>query len=111
MRTKAIFIIPTICALAVATVVPVAAVPFSTPITIEITPGTLSITAPTGPVDLGEWVNTVGGGTISEQLGQVQVLQVRVGRLVLLHRPSPQRLHQEGRRLQRITSVTVQARS
>ncbi len=50
---------------------------FATPATIEITGGALEITVPTGPVDLGTLANTVTGGTISGQLGVVQVNDAR----------------------------------
>jgi hypothetical protein len=50
---------------------------FATPATIEITGGSLEITVPTGTVDLGTLVNTVTGGTISGQLGVVQVNDAR----------------------------------
>jgi hypothetical protein len=76
MRTKAIFIMSTICALALVTVVPAAAIP-ETPVSVTLTGGTLSITVPTGSVNLGHRVNTVAEGTISGSLGEVQVLDAR----------------------------------
>ena len=48
-----------------------------TPATITITGGTLEISAPTASVNLGTLVNTVGGGTVSGQLGMVQVSDAR----------------------------------
>ena len=45
--------------------------------TITLTGGTLQISAPPGSVDLGSLVNTVGGGTISGPLGEVQVSDAR----------------------------------
>lgn len=66
----------TICALAVATAVPAAALP-ETPVSVTLTGGALSITVPTSSVDLGSWVNTVEAGTISGSLGEVQVLDAR----------------------------------
>lgn len=49
----------------------------ATTATITIEGGTLQISAPTGSVDLGSLVNTVGGGTISGSLGEVQVSDAR----------------------------------
>lgn len=76
MRTKAIFIASTICALAVATAIPVTAAD-NTPVTVTLTGGALSITVPTSSVNLGSRVNTVTEGTISGSLGEVQVLDAR----------------------------------
>ena len=76
MRTKAILIMSTICALTVATAVPVVAAE-DTPVSVTLTGGALSITVPTGSVDLGHRVNTVEEGTISGSLGEVQVLDAR----------------------------------
>jgi hypothetical protein len=45
--------------------------------TITVTGGGLGITVPTGPVSLGTRANSVGGGTISGSLGQVQVTDAR----------------------------------
>jgi hypothetical protein len=45
----------------------------ATTATFVITGGALAITVPTSPVSLGTRQNTVGGGTISGVLGQVQV--------------------------------------
>jgi hypothetical protein len=53
------------------------ALPGETPVTITVTGGTLSITAPTASTDLGSTANTVDGGTISGSLGEVQVLDAR----------------------------------
>jgi len=49
----------------------------ATTATITISGGVLEITAPTSAVDLGNLVNTVGGGTINGQLGVVQVSDAR----------------------------------
>lgn len=49
----------------------------ATPATITITGGALEISAPTTGVALGTLTNTVGGGTISGALGQVQVNDAR----------------------------------
>lgn len=55
------------------------AVPASaaTTATLTIEGGALEISAPTASVDLGTLVNTVGGGTISGALGEVQVNDAR----------------------------------
>lgn len=49
----------------------------TTTVTFEITGGVLEISVPAGPVDLGTLVDTVEGGTISAQLGEVQVSDAR----------------------------------
>jgi hypothetical protein len=49
----------------------------STPTTITVTGGALSITVPTNAGNLGSRANTVGGGTISGSLGVVQVSDAR----------------------------------
>lgn len=49
----------------------------ATTATITVEGGTLQISAPTGSVDLGSLANTVGGGTISGSLGEVQVSDAR----------------------------------
>lgn len=48
-----------------------------TPATVTVTGGALSITVPIDAGSLGSRVNTVGGGTISGSLGQVQVNDAR----------------------------------
>jgi hypothetical protein len=48
-----------------------------TPATITITGGALEISAPTDSASLGTIVNTVGGGTVSGQLGIVRVSDAR----------------------------------
>jgi hypothetical protein len=50
-----------------------------TPASLTILAGSLSITVPTGPVNLGSRANTVSSGTISGPLGQVQVNDARSG--------------------------------
>src|SRR5688572_2300106 len=45
--------------------------------TVTVTGGALSITVPVDAGSLGSRVNTVGGGTISGSLGQVQVNDAR----------------------------------
>ncbi len=51
--------------------------PVITPATLEVTGGFLTLSAPTSAVSLGSRVNTVGGGTVSGALGQVQVSDAR----------------------------------
>ena len=63
------------CLLALSIAAPASAAP--TPVTITITGGSLEITVPAGPVVLGTIVNTVDGGTVSGQLGVVQVSDAR----------------------------------
>jgi hypothetical protein len=48
-----------------------------TPATVTVLGGSLSITVPTGLVDLGSKANAVGGMSISGDLGQVQVTDAR----------------------------------
>ena len=48
-----------------------------TPATVTVTGGALSITVPSANANLGSRANTVGGGTISGPLGQVQVSDAR----------------------------------
>jgi hypothetical protein len=45
--------------------------------TITIEGGSLGITVPTGTVDLGTFVNTVGGGSVTGELGVVTVSDAR----------------------------------
>jgi hypothetical protein len=54
-----------------------AATTAATPVTLAVTGGVLSITAPSASVSLGTRTNTVGGGTISGALGPVQVTDAR----------------------------------
>lgn len=49
----------------------------ATPASVTVTGGSLSITVPGNAGSLGTRGNTVGGGTISGPLGQVQVLDAR----------------------------------
>lgn len=67
----------TICALAVATAIPAAAVGEDSTISVTLTGGSLSITVPTDSVSLGSRANTVESGTIEGSLGTVQVLDAR----------------------------------
>lgn len=62
-------------ALALGLALPAAAAP--TTATVEITGGSLSISAPTDAGSLGTTANTVQGTTISGELGQVQVNDAR----------------------------------
>jgi hypothetical protein len=55
---------------------PASALPGDTGVTLTITGGSLSVTVP-ATAGLGSWTNVVGGGTISGQLGQVQVTDAR----------------------------------
>jgi hypothetical protein len=54
-----------------------AATTVTTPVTLTVTGGVLGITAATATVGLGTRADTVGGGTISASLGQVQVTDAR----------------------------------
>jgi hypothetical protein len=56
---------------------PAAADTGTTPATITITGGALSISVPSSTANLGTRANTVGGGTISGPLGEVQVSDAR----------------------------------
>ena len=56
---------------------PALAAPGETTATVTVTGGALSITVPTTAGSLGSRVNTVGAGTISGPLGQVQVDDAR----------------------------------
>jgi len=49
----------------------------TTDVKLEITGGALSISVPAGEVDFGTIIDTVEGGTISAQLGEVQVSDAR----------------------------------
>jgi hypothetical protein len=51
--------------------------PGATGATITVTGGTLAISVPAATVNLGTRADTVGGGTISGQLGEVQVTDAR----------------------------------
>jgi hypothetical protein len=62
------------CLLALSIAAPASA---QTPVTLTITGGALQITVPVAPVVLGTIVNTVDGGTVSGQLGVVQVSDAR----------------------------------
>jgi hypothetical protein len=48
----------------------------ATGVTLTVVGGSLSISVPAS-ADLGTWTNTVSGGTVSAELGQVQVLDSR----------------------------------
>lgn len=49
----------------------------ATPATVTLSGGALSITVPSANANLGSRANTVGGGTISGSLGEVQVSDAR----------------------------------
>jgi hypothetical protein len=61
--------------LSLSAIPPAAADP--TPATLTVTGGGLSISVPSATANLGSLANTVGGGTITGQLGQVQVNDAR----------------------------------
>lgn len=73
IKKKLIIILVLVMALAF----PLAAFAAPTSVSLEITGGLLTISVPTGVVDLGTFVDTVEGGTISTQLGEVQVSDAR----------------------------------
>ena len=56
---------------------PASALPGETAVSVTVTGGALEITVPTGPVSLGTLADTVAGGTINGQLGEVQVNDAR----------------------------------
>jgi hypothetical protein len=62
---------------AVGVTLPASAAAAGTTATITVTGGALAITVPTDAGNLGTRANTVGGGTISGSLGQVQVSDAR----------------------------------
>ncbi|MDQ0677155.1 hypothetical protein QFZ30_000537 [Arthrobacter pascens] len=72
--TRAALVLAFSAALAGSTALPASADP--TTATIQVTGGALAISVPTG-ANLGTRANTVGGGTISGALGQVQVNDAR----------------------------------
>jgi hypothetical protein len=51
----------------------------STPVTIQVTSGTLDITVPAGPVSLGTVAASASAQTVSSQLGNVEVIDSRGG--------------------------------
>lgn len=63
--------------LALGAALPVSAQAAVTPVTVTVTGGSLSISAPASNVLLGNQVDTVAGGTVSGPLGPVQVLDAR----------------------------------
>jgi hypothetical protein len=77
MRTRAIFSVTTICALALFASLPTAVSANTTTATVTITGGSLSISVPTDAGNLGTHANTVEGSTISGELGDVQVTDAR----------------------------------
>src|SRR5580704_10809908 len=50
-----------------------------TPVTVEVTGGALTISAPTGPVNLGSVVTSANAQTVSALLGNVAVTDLRGG--------------------------------
>lgn len=75
MNTRSLLVAVAVGMLALAVALPAAADP--TTATVTVTGGSLSITVPADAGNLGTWVNSVGGGTISGPLGQVQVNDAR----------------------------------
>ncbi|MBK5228345.1 MAG: hypothetical protein JJE05_07550 [Actinobacteria bacterium] len=75
MNTRSLLVAVAAGMLALAVALPAAA--DTTTATVTVTGGSLSITAPAAAGSLGTWVNSVGGGTISGPLGQVQVNDAR----------------------------------
>jgi hypothetical protein len=78
MNTRSLLLMTATGLLMFGLAVPAAASPpGATGATITITGGTLAISVPSAAVDLGTRADTVGGGTISGQLGSVQVTDAR----------------------------------
>ncbi len=77
MRTRAIAISSTVCALVLATAIPAAADPGETTLSVTVTGGSLSMTVQAAAGSLGSRANTVQAGIISGPLGEVQVLDSR----------------------------------
>lgn len=75
MRTRHLLLAAATGTLALGTTLPASAAP--TGATVTVTGGDLSITVPVDAGSLGSRANTVGGGTISGSLGQVQVNDAR----------------------------------
>ncbi|HEY8719801.1 hypothetical protein [Pengzhenrongella sp.] len=75
MRTRSLLVVSTAGFLTLGFTLPASADP--TDAYFQITGGTLSITVPLDAGSLGTRANTVGAGTISGPLGQVQVLDAR----------------------------------
>jgi len=78
MKNRSLFVATAVGVLTVGIALPAtAATGGTTSATVTVVGGALAITVPVGVADLGTRVNTVGGGTISGQLGQVQVSDAR----------------------------------
>jgi hypothetical protein len=78
MRNRSFFVATAVGLLSLGIVLPAAgATTGGTSATVTVQGGALSITVPTDSGSLGSRVNTVGGGTISGPLGQVQVNDAR----------------------------------
>ena len=75
MKNRSLLVITVAGMLALGVALPASAEP--TAATITVTGGSLSITVPSDAGNLGTRANTVGGGTISGPLGQVQVMDAR----------------------------------
>ena len=77
MWTQRLVVATAIGVLALGLAQPASADTGATTATVTVTGGALSITVPNDAGSLGSQVNTVGGGTISGSLGQVQVNDAR----------------------------------
>jgi hypothetical protein len=83
LRTSRLLVAAAAGALLLSLTLPAAAAPPPPPpdttsaATLTVTGGVLSLTAPSAIASLGSRANTVGGGTISGTLGQVQVSDAR----------------------------------
>ena len=77
MKKRGLFVTAAAGLLALPLALPASAATGDTTATITISGGALTISAPVASANLGTRVNTVGGGTISGALGQVQVSDAR----------------------------------
>jgi len=73
MRARSLFVAGVAGILTFGVPLPATAAPGDTTATVTVTGGALSINVPAAAGSLGTRANTVGGGTISGSLGQVQV--------------------------------------
>ena len=77
MRARSLFVAGVAGILTFGVPLPATAAPGDTTATVTVTGGALSINVPAAAGSLGTRANTVGGGTISGSLGQVQVNDAR----------------------------------
>lgn len=78
MKRRGMLVVAASALLAIGVTLPASAqTTGGTPATVSVTGGALTISVPSASANLGSRVNTVGGGTISGQLGQVQVSDAR----------------------------------